>query len=374
MNVQQISISTFDQINAMDLNKDAQLVLLFVAPGFAHTKELVEAISSLCPNASICGCSTAGEIYEEQVNDNSVSLTTVHFDSTKVAMSGVDIACSESSFAAGSSLAQSFDPEGLRHLLVFSDGLHVNGANLVDGLKSSLPKGVSLTGGLAADGPDFESTFVIENREILENRVVAVGLYGPDLKVGFGSKGGWDSFGMERVVTKSVSNVLYELDNVPALEVYKDFLGEKAKDLPGSGLLFPLSMRDGESELPVVRTILGIDEETQSLTFAGDIPTGSYVRLMKANVDRLIKGAEQSAEISNDVLKEDAELVILISCVGRRLVLKQLVEEEIEAVREVLGPKPTFTGFYSYGEIAPFGEFSACQLHNQTMTLTSISE
>ncbi|NRA92567.1 MAG: FIST C-terminal domain-containing protein, partial [Psychroserpens sp.] len=184
----------------------------------------------------------------------------------------------------------------------------------------------------------------------------------------------WDSFGIERLVTKSKKNVLYELDGLPALELYKSFLGDEADNLPSSGLLFPLSMRSNETEKPVVRTILGINEEDQSLTFAGNIPKGSYVRLMKANIDRLIGGAEASAKALNKTTDESSELAILISCVGRRLVLKQLVEEEIEVVREVIGDKPQITGFYSYGEIAPFGAFSPCELHNQTMTITTLSE
>lgn len=133
-------------------------------------------------------------------------------------------------------------------------------------------------------------------------------------------------------------------------------------------------MRVNEQTKPVVRTILAVNEDEQSLTFAGNIPEGSKVRLMKANVDRLINGAEDSAISANKIFKEDTELAILISCVGRRLVLKQLVEEEVEVVRDILGEKPCITGFYSYGEIAPFGEFSPCELHNQTMTITTLSE
>jgi hypothetical protein len=203
---------------------------------------------------------------------------------------------------------------------------------------------------------------------------VGLGFYGDNLKVGFSSRGGWDSFGIDRLVTRSNNNVLYELDGKPALETYKSFLGDKAKDLPSSGLLFPLSMRNEKDAIPVVRTILGINEDKQSLTFAGNIPEGSYVRLMKANIDRLIDGAENSAKNTSKSLKETPELAILISCVGRRLVLKQLVEEEVEVVREVIGDEACITGFYSYGEIAPFGEHSPCELHNQTMTITTLTE
>lgn len=95
---------------------------------------------------------------------------------------------------------------------------------------------------------------------------------------------------------------------------------------------------------------------------------------MKANIDRLINGAETSAILANKIHDNKSELAILISCVGRRLVLKQMVEEEVEVVREIIGEKPSITGFYSYGEIAPFGEFSPCELHNQTMTITTLSE
>lgn len=277
------------------------------------------------------------------------------------------------SYKAGAKIANKLNDKALKHVIVLSDGLNVNGADLVSGLKSKIP-GVSITGGLAADGSDFNNTFLVNGDQIVDKAIIGLGFYGEDLKVGYSSKGGWDSFGIERLVTKSNKNVLYELDGMPALEIYKSFLGDYAKDLPSSGLLFPLSMRNSENTAPLVRTILAICEEDQSLTFAGNIPQDSYVRLMKANIDRLIGGAEDSAISANKNLKETSELAILISCVGRRLVLKQLVEEEVEVVRDVIGNKPCITGFYSYGEIAPFGEFSPCELHNQTMTITTLSE
>ncbi|MBT4969775.1 MAG: hypothetical protein HOM80_12280, partial [Bacteroidetes bacterium] len=205
--------------------------------------------------------------------------------------------------------------------------------------------------------------------------IAAIGFYGEDIKIGYGSLGGWDSFGVERSVTKSEANVLYEIDNTPALSIYKSFLGDQAKDLPASGLLFPLSMRTEADAEPVVRTILAVDEEKQSLTFAGDIPEGSYIKLMKANIDRLITGAEDAAKVSVNPLSGNLpELAILISCVGRKLVLNQMVEEEVEAVQDVVGEQAKLTGFYSYGEIAPFLEGAKCELHNQTMTITTFQE
>ncbi|MCX6186257.1 MAG: FIST C-terminal domain-containing protein, partial [Bacteroidetes bacterium] len=198
--------------------------------------------------------------------------------------------------------------------------------------------------------------------------------YGDNLEISYGSLGGWDSFGIERIVTKSKNNVLYELDRLPALQLYKSFLGEHASGLPASGLLFPLNLRTETDEIPVVRTILAIDENKQSLTFAGDIPQGSYVRLMKANFDRLIKGAEGAAKKTMIGAAGSPDVAILISCVGRKLVLKQMIEEEVESVKEVLGEETQLCGFYSYGEISPFNKDAKCELHNQTMTITTFKE
>jgi hypothetical protein len=181
-------------------------------------------------------------------------------------------------------------------------------------------------------------------------------------------------FGPERIITRSKDNVLFELDGKPALQLYKTYLGEHAQGLPATGLLFPLSIRT-ENNDSVVRTILAVDEKEQSMTFAGNVPEGAYGKLMKANFDRLIAGAAEAARASYVTLgSRSPDLAILISCVGRKLILKQRVEEEVEGVRDILGDNTVLTGFYSYGEISPFTPGAKCELHNQTMTITTISE
>lgn len=374
MKLEQLSLKDdtwFDAMSEIDFSPD--IFLLFVSPLFTKKEALLSELTNRFTETTIIGCSTAGEISGINVSDNSVSLTAIKFEKVKHKLVKVQVNAMDDSLKSGIDLGQQLKSEDLKHVLVFSDGLNVNGADLVRGLRNILPK-TSITGGLAADGSDFNKTFVIANNFIDDKIIVGLGLYGDHLKIGYSSKGGWDSFGIDRLVTKSDKNVLYELDGQPALELYKSFLGDNAKNLPSSGLLFPLSMRVNDHDQPVVRTILSVDEKNQSLTFAGNIPKGAYVRLMKANVDRLIVGAEDSAKNAFKATKENAELAILISCVGRRLVLKQLVEEEVEVVQEIVGEQPKITGFYSYGEIAPFGEFSPCELHNQTMTITTLSE
>jgi hypothetical protein len=256
-----------------------------------------------------------------------------------------------------------------------SDGLNVNGSELVHALYRALPPGVIVTGGLAGDGARFSETKVFSEGVASSHTIAAIGFYGKRLKIGCGSVGGWDPFGPERLITRSKGNILYELDGQSALGLYKRYLGEQAHSLPASGLLFPLSLRDPSGATPVVRTILSVDEAHQSLTFAGDVPEGSYARLMKANFDRLIDGATGAAQSGLHSLDSaSVDLAVLISCVGRKLVLKQRVEEEVEGVRDVLGPKAVLAGFYSYGEISPFTPGAKCELHNQTMTITTFSE
>jgi len=374
MKTYQKSFSATSDFSSMDLDFEPGIILLFISPSFPKIESFIKTVSENYPNSTITGCSTSGEIFDTEVNDSTIVFNALKFEKTKHRLSSIDIADFENSLDAGAKLSQNLESAELRHILVFSDGLKVNGADLVKGLTEELEETVSITGGLAADGTDFNKTFTIINGEICEGKVIGLGLYGPALKIGYSSKGGWDSFGMERIVTHSENNVLFELDGEPALDLYKSFLGEKAAELPSSGLLFPLSMRTDSNSKPVVRTILAVDEKEKSLTFAGSIPKGSSVRLMKANVDRLINGAEDSAKNCLEVLEEEADFALLISCVGRRLVLRQMVEEEVEAVRDVLGKKPVISGFYSYGELAPFGKFEPCLLHNQTMTITTFSE
>jgi hypothetical protein len=327
------------------------------------------------PKALILGCSTAGEICGTQVTDEALVATAVDFEATQINGACVRIADVENSYQAGQRLAESLDRKGLVHVFVLSDGLKVNGSELVSGLTKHLPPDVIVTGGLSGDGTRFQETLVLCGGAPESGTVAAMGLYGDNLKVGYGSLGGWDSFGPERLVTKATANVLYELDGKPALDLYKQYLGDHAKGLPATGLLFPLSLRAKEGDTGVVRTILSVNEQEHSMTFAGDIPVGNYGRLMKANFERLIDGAAGAARACHQGLASSTpDLAVLISCVGRKLVLKQRIEEEVEGVRDVLGEQAVLTGFYSYGEISPFTRNAKCELHNQTMTITTFSE
>jgi hypothetical protein len=361
--------------NAKATLTKAQLVLVFGATDQIEPPR-IEAIRGFYPNAVVLGCSTSGEIIDIRVHDDSLTVTAVVFERTRLQLVHQMVATAADSQAAGAALARDLLAPDLRHVFVLSDGLRVNGTELVNGLKSVLPPGVEVTGGLSGDGARFQRTLVIADGPPQEGQIAALGLYGDAIRVSFGSLGGWDPFGPDRLITKSDGNVLYELDGQSALALYKKYLGDHAAGLPATGLLFPLALSATANESSgLVRTILAVDEANQSMTFAGDMPEGIYARLMKANFDRLVDGAAGAAEASLLSLAGEApDLAILISCVGRKLVLKQRIEEEIEAVRGAFGDHTVLTGFYSYGEISPFSATARCELHNQTMTITALSE
>ena len=360
-----------------NLGQTANLVLVFGGRGVLGDQSRFDEIKAFYPNAITLFGSTAGEIIDTFVYDDTITTTAVYFEHTKLESAQLNIDEVQDSIQAGKKLAEALPKEGLVHVFVVSDGLKVNGSHLVDGLRDHLPDTVSLTGGLAGDGSTFEKTLVSVNEVPTVGNIVLVGLYGDRLQVGYGSLGGWDTFGPERTVTRSEKNVLFELDGKSALALYKEYLGDQASGLPATGLLFPLSLWEKEGDDPIVRTILAVNEEDQSMTFAGNLPVDSHVRLMKANFDRLVDGASGAASKSLEAIGSTSpDLAILVSCVGRKLVLTQRIEEEVEGVRDVIGEHAIITGFYSYGEISPFtaSPQAMCQLHNQTMTITIFSE
>jgi hypothetical protein len=360
------------------LDSDNTLVVAFGAPSFRDNPAPIAELGRAYPNSVVIGCSTAGEIFGDTVMDESLSVGVLKMEHSKLARADAKIDKAEESFDAGKTLSEKLKKPDLRGVFVLSEGIQINGSELVRGLNSGLPETVVVTGGLAGDHDRFEKTWVIKDGKPESGWITAVGLYGDKVSISHGSKGGWDTFGPERVITKAVANVLYELDGKPALKVYEEYLGERAKDLPASGLLFPLAIRkDNVDQKSIVRTILGIDRDKQSLIFAGDMTVGYRAQLMKANFERLIGGAADAAKMTQSrktsAEKAKTTLTIAISCVGRRLVLGERTEQELEATRSVFGEGVPQIGFYSYGEISPYTT-GHCDLHNQTMTLTTISE
>ena len=354
---------------------DADLVLYFMGKNAIGSDDVYKDLKNFYPKAHILGCTTGGEIYGAEVLDDSVSCAAVKFKNVTIAVASTSVSGNEDSHAAGQRLAKELNQPNLHYVLVLSDGTNVNGSDLVNGLYSVLDESVIVTGGLAGDGADFKKTLVGLNAPPKEKNIVAVGFRGQKLKITYGSVGGWNTIGPQRHITKSKDNILYELDGKPALDLYKQYLGDDAARLPGSALLFPLSIKPNEnSEHDIVRTIVGIDEDQKAMIFAGDIPDGYLAQLMHGDFNNLIDGAVQAANLAHTHSDDSHSLALLVSCIGRKLLMGQQISEETEAVAEVFGNKVPIVGFYSYGEICHQQFTNKCSLHNQTMTITLIQE
>ena len=337
-----------------------------------QSAEVYERVSKEYPGADTILVSTAGEIAGESVYDNSIVLTAVSMAHTRHKCYSINIADFADSQQAGAALMKTLQADDLSTVLVFSDGGVVNGSELIKGLNDNNPKNISIAGGLAGDAARFQMTLTGLNAAPAAGNIIAIGLYGDRIKASHGSSGGWDEFGPERTITRADKNVIYELDGRNALDLYKQYLGDYVSELPSSALLFPLSLKTGEDEKKVVRTILSISNDGSSMTFAGNMPVGGKVRLMKANFDKLIAAAGDAASETATTGRPD--LAILVSCVGRKLILKDRIDEEVEAASAMLGRQVPMTGFYSYGELSPKAANNLCELHNQTMTILTLSE
>lgn len=379
MQTRQTTIRTLDDLPAAfaalcDLPPD--WLLVFGAPALFSAPELHRALRAAFPDAVLLGCSTAGEIAGRKVGNASCTITAVNFAQTRVVAARTQLAGMGDSRAAGERLGALLRESAPRAVMVLAPGVAINGSALVDGIAATLGEAVPLTGGLAGDDGAFRETWTLDNEGCSNNAIVAVGFCGDRLRHCHGSFGGWEPFGPARRVTRAVGNILYELDDTPALDIYKRYLGNYARGLPASALLFPFAMLgENHDEIGLIRTILGVNEADGSVVLAGEIVTGSFVKLMHASTDKLVGGATAAAEAAAAMLGEPAAaLAVLVSCVGRKLVMGSRVDEEVEAVAAVFGTGATLTGFYSYGEISPFAPGVSCKLHNQTMTITLLAE
>ncbi len=357
-------------------NISPQIVMYFASPDLGNSAGVFAEIRDMYPGAEIVGCSTGGEIVSDEAVDSSVISTAIEFSKTRVRTASYQIENSDQSYDAGNVIARELSDPTLTAIFILSDGIHVNGSMLVKGITDKVGENVSVTGGLAGDADRFGATFVALNDIPRQGQVAAVGFYGDSLIVGHGSMGGWNVFGPERRITRACGNVLYELDGEPALSLYKRYLGPEAEHLPSSALHFPLKVRPkDQSDHDIVRTIVGVNEDEQSMIFAGNIPEGDVAQLMHGNFDHLVEGAASAAQQANQSCNVGKERVaFLVSCIGRKLLLGQRASEEIEAVADVLGENTVQAGFYSYGEISPHARSGMCELHNQTMTVTVLSE
>ena len=351
------------------------LVLVFANRLMLEDKNVLNDIRREFPYAHIVFASTAGEIFNIEVLENTVTVIAIEFEkSTFVVKTDNIFNHNKDTRKLGAALTAQMPAEGLKHLFVLSEGSFVSGTSLIKGLETALSEDVALTGGMCGDDLRYEKTLASYNNDPKEGEIVLIGFYGESLEITFASYGGWLAFGPERVITRSEGSTLYEIDGQSSLGLYKKYLGDKAGDFARSAMLYPLNVIAPGKTHAVVRAVVAADMENQAMIFADDVPQDSQVQLIMISPDRISQGAYTASTLAMQNRVTKPQLALVISCIGRKVVMNQRVEEEIELVREVLGDDTAISGFYSYGEIAPFHDTRSSELHNQTMTLTLISE
>jgi len=357
------------------LGVSAQLALVFVGPGLIGDRSWYHEVRQAYPGAHIFGCSTSGQIYGGAVREDSVVVTAIAFEHTRVEVAHSHIPDSAGGYEVGHELASMLDAGGLRHAFLICDATNTNANDSVSGVVSALPPGTHLFGGCPSNGHDMGNTYVVCDCLPEPKMAAVVGFYGDRLKVGVGSSAGWDQLGLERLITKSKQNVLYEFDGRPALPLYKKYLGSVAAGLPESGMLFPVRLRFGDCSDGVLRGVLAVNEQEQSITFLGNVPEGAHARIMFGSAEHLIDGSITAAQQTLEAIGAlEPELLIVVSCVARQLVLKERTAEELECFEEVFGNRPTLAGFYALGEIAPIERGGRADFHNETLTAVALAE
>ncbi len=354
--------------------RDADVVFYFGGRQALEDRSLYPSLRATFPNAILTGCSTGGQIGGEGLSDEPVVGLAMSMERSTARLARLPISEALDSFAAGVRIGRELRAPNLAGIIVLTDGLMVNGGDLAAGIASAVPPGTPVAGGMAGDGERFEATLVGANCSPVAGVVAAVGFYGKHITMNAMGGGGWSAFGPRRQITRASRNVVYELDGRPALELYTTYLAEEATLLPASGLRFPMMIRDPGGGRELIRTLLSINRATGSITFAGNMPEGWSAQLMRASSEKLREAAFLAASDLRNRHASPPDAALLFSCIGRRMFLGQRTDDEIDAVRDSLGGGVPVAGFYSYGEFAPLAGAGQVELHNQTMTVMTITE
>ncbi len=258
--------------------------------------------------------------------------------------------------------------------LVVSGGLAVDGDEIIAGIESACGIGTTIFGGLAADFLRMQRTYVFNNDKLCDYGLLALILDEEKISLSGMAVGGWKPMGMDRIITKSVGNVVYTIDNEPALDFVSRYAG--LKDLDTNNALnflissnFQLQLKR-EDKHPVMRTPMQANAEDRSIVFAGSLPEGSKVKLCLLPGFEVIEAAlNEFNNYKKDQPEPDA--LILFSCAGRQLTLGPYVSEEIDGIKNIWNAP--LAGFFCYGEIGRVVS-GQHEFHNMTCSLATLME
>jgi hypothetical protein len=375
MNTKQYHFSDNQWLDCLSPKPDnlANLVWVISAKSLVHINDIsYKVLSNIYPNAHIVISTSAGEIYSDLVYEHSICVNVITFDKATIRTVSKTIDRHNQEDIA-QQLTQELLADDLQFVFILSDGLITNGHALLAGVNKVLPKNVHASGGMSGDDGLFKETLIGLNQAPKPNQLVIIGFYGKTLKVSSSAESGKNPFGKKRKITQSKENIIYTIDNEPALELYKRYLGDLSKDLPASGLSYPLQVQDKDNNRWLIRSLLDVDWQNGSITLAGNVPANSELYLMHANNQNLVEGASTAIKRCIESFNDQPQLAIVVSCVGRKNAMKKWIEDELTPIRNEIGDTQMI-GFYSYGEFASHQTHQECQLFNETLCVTILKE
>lgn len=372
--------------NALEaFGKEAPDIAIVLAYQQFNHRELLEGISSVLGDVPMIGGTTAGEISNSGIAAKSVVLCVLKSSSltfhtiSERQMRGDEKNCG---IRLANELLKNAPVAKAKSLILFPDGLGGDGVALLEGIQSVLGRQMEIVGGFLGDDGQFKETFQFYNGKCYRGDMVTGLLVSGNgsFITSTGVRSGFESIGATIVCTEAEKNVVRKFGDTRALDLYKELLGEElSKRLPEVCLEYPFGLLDtiatiGENEYFQLRCGLAVDEDEGSIILAGAIPEGSQIALTTASRGDIINGAKQAALQALEGLNGAVpKLILMFSCIGRKLVLGRRTEEEIDIVRQVLGSHVPILGFYTYGEIGPIDkskkELQAARFHNETVVL-----
>lgn len=245
------------------------------------------------------------------------------------------------------------------------ESLTASAQQIVEGLQQSLDDNVPILGGTAGDAFKLTGTRQFCGTEVCSDSVPVLLFSGP-LVFSTAVASGWKPMGEPGLVTRSEVSMVYEIDGSPAIEFYKQRLGDHA--VPGPEC--PVAVLDEAGDVICLRATIdtGI-RENGAIQFLGDVREGSMVQMTVADRGAILEGCKNSIDraFAGYPHGKTPAAALLFSCAGRKLLLGTRTGEEVDIVKSVIGSQIPVCGFYGYGEIGPLNNQDAVsKYHNET--------
>ena len=326
------------------------------------TSEILGNLKALLPSAYIIGSSTDGEIIDGDTKNNSLIFSFSLFDSTNIVTYIRKL--EEDSFALGVEIGTLSFLHDSKAAILFADGLNCNGDNLMRGITST-KSNTLFAGGMSGDNGSFNRTYVIFDDAIYFNSVTIAFLSGDKLRANNNYSFNWIPIGPEFTVTHSIENRLYSVDDIPIVQVYREYLGDAiANSLPAVGVAFPIIMHSSGDLIG--RSAMRIYDDG-SLLFGGNIPQGEKIQISLGNASLIIESIDKTLQQINTYQPQG---IYIYSCMARRRFLGDSIRSEIFPLQQVA----PVSGFFTYGEFYTNQPKQQCSLMNQTMSILTLSE